>query len=169
VQGSVRKLVMAFTGTVLIGGLAAIVSCYPERPGEQEKMALYLPKGPSKRPQGMNALVVRVGSAQPFTTQDVVNYFKTHNLPMNMSSTGQFQVESVEFLTDRQVSERLGGASPGLTADEKVAVATLRGSFVFTGPSGGGPARFSRAYAVFDAKTGNLLMIGTLEQQQTPR
>jgi len=112
--------------------------------------------------------MVRAGATQPFTQQDVVNYFKTHNLPMNMTSTGQFQVEALEFLTNRQVSDRLAGASPGLSPDEKVAFVTLRGSFVFTGPSAGKVARFSRVYAVFDTRTGNLLMIGTLEQGEPP-
>jgi hypothetical protein len=115
----------------------------------------------------MNALAVRTGGSQSFTRQDVINYFKTHNLPMNMSSTSQFQVETLEFLTDRQVSERLSGASTGLAPDERVAFVTLTGSFVFTGPDAK-TARFSRAYAVFDTRTGNLLMIGTLEQQEPP-
>jgi hypothetical protein len=105
---------------------------------------------------------------QPFTEQDVVNYFKTHNLPMNLSTSAQFNVARLEFLTDSEVSQRLQGASPGLTPDQKVAFATLQGLFVFTGPPTGKIARFSRAYAVFDTRTGNLLMIGTLGQPEPP-
>ena len=166
---SALKFFFALARCMLVSGFALVSACHPEEAGEQKKMALNLPQGPAKRPQGMSALAVRTAGSQPFTKQDVVNYFKTHNLPMNMGSPAQFQVESLEFLTDKEVSDRLQGASPGLAADEKVAFATLRGSLIFTGPSGGKTARFSRAYAVFDAKTGNLLMIGTLEQQEAPR
>jgi hypothetical protein len=143
-------------------GLAA---CHYQQPGEQTKIALKPPpQGQAHRPQGMTAIYVSTNGGQPFTKQDVITYFKSHNLPMNMTPNTQFTVDSLEFLTNEQVSERLQGASPGVARGERVAFATLSGQFVFTGPPPGKPARFSRAYAVFDAATGNLLMIGTLDQ-----
>jgi hypothetical protein len=145
-------------------GLAA---CHYQPSGEQTKIALKPPpQGAGHRPRGMNAIYVKASGGQTFTKQDVVTYFKTHNLPMNMTPSSQFHVDSLEFLTNDQVSARLEGASPGVAPGEKVAFATLSGVFVFTGPPPGKPARFSRAYAVFDASTGNLLMIGTLQQEQ---
>jgi hypothetical protein len=146
-------------------GLAA---CHYQEPGEQKKIALKPPpQAQAQRPQGMAAIFVSSKGGQPFTKQDVITYFKSHNLPMNMTPNSQFQVDSLEFLTNEQVSDRLQGASPGVALPgEKVAFATLSGLFVFTGPPPGKPARFSRAYAVFDATTGNLLMMGTLEQEQ---
>lgn len=156
--------VLAFGALIVSLGLAA---CHYQQPGEQTKVALKPPpQGAGHRPQGMTALYVNATGGQPFTKQDVVTYFKTHNLPMNMTPSSQFHVDSLEFLTNDQVSQRLQGASPGVAPGEKVAFATLSGLFVFTGPPPGKSARFSRAYAVFDTSTGNLLMIGTLQQEQ---
>jgi hypothetical protein len=135
----------------------------------QEKIALPLPEGPASRPQGMGALRVRVGGSQPFTKEDVATYFKRHNLPMNFTRTAHFRVDALEFLTNDEVSRRLQGASPGLSPDERVGFATLRGLFIFSGPLGAKATAFSTGYAVFDATTGNLLMIGTLEPEAAPR
>ena len=137
--------------------------------GEQKKMALPLPVGTPKRPQGMTALTVKSGT-EPFSKQDVVEYFKKHNLPKNSTSVTDFQVDTLEFLTSKEVSQRLQGVTTGLGDNERVGFVTLKGSFVFTGPpKRGKPATFGRAYAVFDATTGNLLMAGTLERSDQPR
>ncbi len=152
---------------ILAVGLVMPVGC-AHRP-KQEKAALALPQGTPKRPQGMAALTVKAGEAQPFSREDVADYFKTHNLPKNLSSMSEFQVDALEFLTNKAVSDRLRGASPGLGDEERVGFVTLRGVFVFTGPPPGKPVRFTRAYAVFDATTGNLLMAGTLEPGERGR
>jgi hypothetical protein len=131
--------------------------------GEQRKVALYVPKDPPKRPQGSAALKVKSG-VEPFSKADVTNYFKTHNLPMNFTTTSDFTVESLEFLSNKEVTTRLNGASPGLAENDKIGFVVLKGLFIFTGPPNGKSPRFTRAYAAFDGATGNLLMIGTLEQ-----
>lgn len=130
------------------------------------KNSLPMPTGSPKRPVGMKAIEVKPGGQPAFSQADVATYFKTNNLPRNMGSTDQFQVESVEFITSAEVSRRLQGASTGLPDNDPVAFATLLGTFIFTGPSGSKPATFSRAYALFDAVNGNLLMIGTLESEK---
>jgi hypothetical protein len=149
---------------LLLGGLGLVAGCH-RRPHDEEKIAMKLPQGTPKRPQGSAALTVNSGAAQPFTQQDVVNYFKTHNVPKNGGDLSQFQVSSLEFLTSKEVSARLQGEPTGLDDNDKIGFVTLTGQFVFTGPSGP-PARFNQAYAAFDATTGNLLMIGTLGDQQ---
>src|SRR5712692_11650543 len=136
--------------------------------GEQKKVALHIPKDTPKRPQGSAALTVKPG-AEPFNKSDVTNYFKTHNVPMNLTTTTDFTVESFEFLTNKEITARLNGASPGLAENDRIGLATLKGLFIFTGPRQASPARFTRAYAAFDATTGNLLMIGTLERGEQPR
>ncbi len=137
--------------------------CDHDDHGEQKKVALHIPKDPPKRPQGSAALTVKSG-VEPFNKADVTAYFKTHNLPMNFTATTDFTVESLEFLTNKEVMTRLNGASPGLAENDKIGFVVLKGLFIFTGPPSGKSARFTRAYAAFDAATGNLLMIGTLEQ-----
>jgi len=158
-----RPLVLG--AIVLAAGLVVPMGCAPR----QEKVALSLPQGTPKRPQGMAALTVRSGEAQPFRRDDIVAYFQTHNLPKNLTSTTEFQVDTMEFLTDKAVTARLQGASPGLGAEDTLAFVVLRGVFIFTGPPPGRPVRFRRAYAVFDATTGNLLMTGTLEPGEQTR
>jgi hypothetical protein len=106
----------------------------------------------------------------PALRQDIGEHLPRHRdlgqLESDVATPTQFQVETLEFLTNKEVSQRLGGASPGLAANEKVGFATLRGTFIVSGPLDANVARFSRVYAAFDAKTGNLLMIGTLEEEQ---
>jgi hypothetical protein len=127
------------------------------------KKALPLPTGTPKRPVGVAAITAKPGSATPFTKDEVVAYFKTHNLPRNMGSTDQFQVDSLDFITSAEVSRRLQGAATGLSDNDRIGFARLSGTFVFTGPREGKPVTFKQAYAAFDASTGNLLMAGTLQ------
>jgi hypothetical protein len=155
---------------IIIGVL--LCKCIDDfRPGprEQPKLALPLPKGTPQAPSGMKALTVKPGP-EPFTLDDVTAYFQTHNLPRNLGSNSDFRVERLEFVTTREVKTRLAGASPGLSDETRVAFATLRGTFIFTGPPGARTVRFERAYALFSMTTGNLLMVGTLDSgapQQT--
>lgn len=161
---------------LVIYSLGTLAGCHRDQDeksdqgkGEQKKMALPPPVGTPKRPQGMTALAVKAGTV-PFSKPDVVEYFKKHNLPKNSTSVTDFQVDTLEFLTSKEVSQRLQGVTTGLGDNERVGFVTLSGSFVFTGPpKRGKPATFSRAYAMFDATNGNLLMAGTLERTDQPR
>ena len=156
---------------VLTGALALLMGCHHRDDDDrQKKVALHPPSGTPKRPQGMTALTVNSGAAQPFTKADVIAYFKTHNLPKNSASVNQIQVDTLDFLTSKDVSQRLQGVATGLAENDKVGFVTLTGTFIFTGPGTDSKvAKFNRAYAVFDAATGNLLMIGTLEQRGGPQ
>jgi hypothetical protein len=161
---------------LVIAGLGLFAGCHHDRDekgenekGEQKKLALHPPTGTPKRPQGMTALTIKPG-AEPFSKQDVVAYFQTHNFPKNVGSVAQFQVDTLEFITSKDVSQRLHGVSTGLEDNARVGFVTLTGTFIFTGPgSNRKSATFNRAYAVFDAANGNLLMVGTLEQTDKPR
>ena len=130
--------------------------------GQQKPIALVPPKGPGKRPEGLQALQISQRGEKAFSVEALSEYFKTHNLPMNMGSMTDIRVEKVEILPDSALPARLEGESTGIGPDEKVALATLRGLFIFTGPPGSKPSRTTSAYAVFDTRNGNLLMAGTL-------
>jgi hypothetical protein len=142
--------------------LMALVAYGQDYP--REKSPLRPPTGTPQRPQGMVALSIRDGAAEPFTQKDVEAYFKAKNLPRNAGASDQFRVDTLEFITSKEVSERLQGASTGLDDNDRIGFATLSGTFIFTGPQGK-PAIFHRAYGAFDAATGNLLMIGTLSDE----
>jgi len=159
------------TAVFLLSMLGWLAACHHDRDeggGNDKKIALHIPKEPPKRPQGAVALTVKAGAGQPFSKQDVADYFKTHNLPKNATSPSDFAVDTLEFLTNKDVTARLNGASPGLADKDIIGFATLKGTFIFTGPQKASPARFTRAYAAFDGTTGNLLMIGTLERAEQP-
>jgi len=134
--------------------------------GTQKKMALSPPKWTPNRPQGMTALTVHGSATEPFTKEDVVEYFKTHNLPKNATTTSDFHVDTLEFITSKEVTARLQGVTTGLADEERLAFVTLSGTFVFTGPAQSKPATFKRAYAVFVASNGNLLLLGSLDSQR---
>jgi hypothetical protein len=158
------------TSLLLFAGLGLLAGCHHEGDdghGGQKKIALNPPSGPAKRPQGTAALTVKFGP-QPFTKADVVTYFQSHNLPKNSGSLSQLHVDSLEFLTSKEVNARLQGVSTGLADADRIGFATLTGTFIFTGPGKGKPAKFNRAYAAFDAASGNLLMVGTLESANQP-
>lgn len=133
-----------------------------DRDGEQKKRTLIPPKEPGKRPQGMTALKANADAVQPFTKNDVIAYFKDHNLPRNSGTTSQFTVQSFDFITSAEASKRLEGVVTGLQDSDRVAFVTLVGTFIFTGPPSAKAAFFRQAYAVFDAASGNLLLIGSL-------
>jgi hypothetical protein len=146
---------------LLVLSVPLMVGCRPRGKLEQPtKSSLPLPSGSPKRPVGAKAIEIKPGGT--LTKEDVAAYLKQNNLPKNMGSTDQFQVDSLEFITSAEVSKRLQGALTGLDENDRIAFATLSGNFIFTGPPPGKPRTFERAYAAFDASNGNLLMIGTL-------
>jgi hypothetical protein len=157
-------LVVAFVVT-----RGEVAYCQSRGSNEGKRGGLEVPVDPPLPPQGTPALRVKAGAAAPFTLHDVEQYFANKNLPKNKSSTADFRVDTLEFLTNEEVTKRLDGASPGLGNTDKIGFVTLKGEFIFTGPSPSPPTRFTRAYAAFDARTGNLLMFGTLGQEQRPR
>jgi len=152
---------------ILAFGAMLLTACNSAGSGPQERIALKMPSGTPQRPEGVPALRVRAAEP-PFTRADVATYFTTHSLPKTFGSLSHVVVDNLEFVTSAEVSRRLDGASTGLAAGERVAFATLSGTFVFTGPQSKA-AEFRRAYAVFDAATGNLLMVGTLPAESRPQ
>ena len=127
----------------------------------ENAIQMNMPTGTPKRPQGMQALAVKPG-AEPFNQDDVTQFVRTHRLAKSAGDVAQLRVESLEFITAREATARLQGASTGLPDDYRVAFATIRGPAYFTGPRDSKPVAFDTVYALFDASTGNLLMSGTL-------
>jgi hypothetical protein len=131
----------------------------PEAP---KGISIQMPTSKPMRPQGLTAIKATPGATSPFSKSDVVSYFTTHNLPRLSGKPGQVHVVSLEFLTGKQVSDRLHGESTGLPDGDPVGFATLSGAFGVSGPPPAKHVTFSSAYAAFDGGTGNLLMAGTL-------
>lgn len=154
-----RQIVLISLVALLAGGTA----CDSCRHAPVGAVQLKLPTETPQRPQGMKALDVKPG-AEPFSQADVTQYVQTHRLAKSVGDLSQLQVESLQFITAREVSGRLQNVSTGLPDDQRVAFAVIKGPLYFSGPAPGKPVAFERAYALFDAQTGNLLMSGTLER-----
>jgi hypothetical protein len=131
----------------------------------ENAVEMKMPTGTPQQPKGMQGLAVKAGP-EPFTQNDVTQFVKTHRLAMSIGDISQLRVESLEFITAREVTARLQGASTGLPDDHRVAFATIRGPVYVTGPRNIKPVAFDTAYALFDAATGNLLMSGTLAKSK---
>jgi len=151
---------------VVIAALSGVAGC--ERAHRPEgAVELKMPQGTPKRPQGVEGLAVKPGP-EPFTKDEVASFLKTHRLARTVGDISQLKVESVEFITSKQVASRLRGASTGLPDDYRVAFVTISGPIYFTTPlSKKRPVAFDTAYAMFDAGSGNLLMSGTLAKSKT--
>src|SRR5260221_5545519 len=65
-------------------------------PVEGKGSSLPLPSGTPKRPVGMDAIAVKGGKTPPFAKDDVITYFKTHNIPKSLGAVGQVSVDSLE-------------------------------------------------------------------------
>lgn len=151
---------------VALAVLSGVVGC--KRPHQPENaVEMKMPEGTPKRPQGMQALTVKAG-AEPFGRDEVTQFVQTHRLAKSVGDISKLRVESVEFITAREVTVRLQGASTGLPDDQRVAFVIIRGPIYFTGPPRvtRTPVAFDTAYALFDATTGNLLMSGTLTKSK---
>ncbi len=110
---------------------------------------------------GFPALTVRSGGVVLDVTE-VAAYIKAHNLPRNLGAAQDVKVVSVTRLTVAEVRERVGIDTTGFNGDEPVGLALLGGKLVFSGPPPAQPVTFTKGYVIFDALTGNLLMLGTL-------
>lgn len=155
-----KKIVVLVALATLYGAGGCKRTHRPENAVEMK-----MPEGTPKRPQGIQGLAVKAG-AEPFTRDEVTQFVQTHRLAKSIGDISKLRVESLEFITAREVTIRLQGVSTGLPDDHRVAFATIRGPIYFTGPRNVKPVAFDTAYALFDAATGNLLMSGTLTKSK---
>jgi hypothetical protein len=160
------RMIIVFLG--LLASCAVLTSCgRSERHPPPGAIRMEMPKGTPHRPQGMEALTVKPGP-EPFSRDDVTQFVRTHRLARSVGDLSQLNVEGLEFITAGAAAARLQGASTGLPDDQRVAFAIIRGPLYFTAPLAKKPIAFDSAYALFDAKTGNLLMSGTLDVAKQP-
>lgn len=159
----IAALLLAACMTILAGCVAAETGTTGN--GDQNRQKLAAPTGTPLQPKGITALQVRPNEQQPFTVDDVGVYFQTHVLPGAYGTTS-VTVVSLEFITSREVSAHLQGETTGFPDAYVLGFAILAGDFVFSSPPQGQVVYHAkRAYAAFDAKTGNLVMDGTYSEQ----
>jgi hypothetical protein len=133
-------------------------------------------------PQNLTALAIRVNAATAapsmtgikagkidsaaaaktdavnITESDVRDYLATHPIMGIAYDASKISIDKVEFKTRKSVNEQLHGDGTSLSDNKILAFVTLSGSFT----AWGAPTSFSKAFAVFDAATGNFVMSGQL-------
>jgi hypothetical protein len=133
-----------------------------------------IPKGPTSYPaipvqQPNGAPAIR--PAGPSLSTDEVRQFLTSNSnPVGIKGVANTSLSRVDCnQTVGKVAPMLPGKSLGLPPDMQVCYVELNGNFtVYTPPTAqaqrGAALTYHTAFRVFDAKTGNLMVTGTLNQ-----
>jgi hypothetical protein len=122
---------------------------------------------------GKKAALTTNSNGAKFTEADVRQFFTTHPEWGLIKSSIPFTIEKVEFLTSREVSAKLGRnvtAIVGVTDTTLFCLVTGHGSFSMAGgpPTNAQSSQkgvtFQRAFQLFDAQTGNLVLMGGLDK-----
>jgi hypothetical protein len=128
----------------------------PERPPPIRNLPQNLP--PSI-PTGSPAIAPRTAGTPAFTVDDAKAYVATHHIPMGIGREGKPEIIRAEFLSSREVSNRLNGATTGFPDNYPLCYVELQGPFTFSGPQGA-KVTYNRGVLIFDAHTGNLVIGG---------
>lgn len=91
--------------------------------------------------------------------EDVAAFAAAHGPMGKIHASGSHSVDGVELLPAQAVNTRLK-TRISVPPTTQLYLVTLRGSFAVAGPPGSGTVTSNEAYSVFDAETGNLLMVG---------
>ena len=137
-----------------------------------------LPKGPvsypaipAQQPQGAPAIRPAKGN---LSSEEVRQYLTSNAAPAGIKGMANTSISRADCgQTIGKVSETLPGKSLSLPSDMPVCYVELTGNFSwYTPPTPQAPRgnslTFHTAFQVFDAKTGNLMVTGALNQPAGP-
>ncbi|HLL78153.1 MAG TPA: hypothetical protein VKT25_01555 [Ktedonobacteraceae bacterium] len=113
---------------------------------------------------GSPAITPHICSVPSFTSDDVQHYVETHPFVTHVSvSQGKVTASKIDFLSYGQAVGMLHDYTVYLASnipnDRPVCFVTLTGTFVAIGEAAGA-APSHQAHEIFDAQTGNLLILG---------
>ncbi len=92
-----------------------------------------------------------------FDEADIRQFVLANRVGVKIISTSAFSIEKVEFLTKKEIGTRIGDDSTGLPDSALQCLVTLNGTFTVRSPNGTNIS-YSKAYDIFDARTGNKLI-----------
>lgn len=96
-----------------------------------------------------------------YTISDARNYVNTHLLPSRLGPQGKAVIVKAAFLQSQQVSALMQGESTGVPNGTLLCYVELHGTFAIHVPGQSAKVvTYHTAMEVFDAQTGNLLIIG---------
>ena len=110
---------------------------------------------------GVPAIQPHLPGVPAFTRDDVFQYFHEHGFSgMRFGSVGTPTITQILFVTSYAACELMQGESVGVPNDALVCYVELSGEFEFGSPFSNRTTTLHRGDAVFDARTGNLLVMG---------
>jgi hypothetical protein len=111
-------------------------------------------------PVGSAAIKPASQSVPSFTVEAAREYVMAHPLPAFAGGKRERPtITRAEFLTSKQVTEILRGASTGFADDQLLCYVELKGPFTFSGPPNT-TVTYPRGIMIFHATTGNFVMSG---------
>ena len=165
-----RKTALAcYVGIFIV---LALVSCGYTQPPTGGRHKVPLPTGTPRQIVGAPAITPTLSGIPAFAKDDVMAYVTTHNMPFDDAPPSDITAVEVSFITSREVNALIDRQNTSIPDSYLLCFVRLTGRFVFAGPpTASGQATsltYQHAYQVFDAKTGNLLMGGGLEEATIP-
>jgi hypothetical protein len=111
-------------------------------------------------PVGSAAIKPASQSVPSFNVEAAREYVMAHPFPAFAGGKGKRPtITRAEFLTSKQVTEILRGASTGFADDQLLCYVELKGPFTFSGPPNT-TVTYPRGIMIFHAATGNFVMSG---------
>lgn len=113
-------------------------------------------------PPGGKAITPHLNAIPSYTTGDVRQFILASGLDQTTTAGTPSTITKIAFMTTSQASTLLQGESIGRPDGAMVCYVELRGPFTIEGPVPAGATlpTAQRAYDIFDAQTGNILMWG---------
>src|SRR5262249_13413043 len=112
---------------------------------------------------GTPAITPTKSGVPSFSADDMKTYALHHPLPDTTADNGTPAVTRDEFLQS-QILALLLHTPTGRPDRALMGYVELKGDFTFAGPTADQPLHFPVVYWVFDAQTGNLVLVGGLDQ-----
>jgi hypothetical protein len=156
-----------WVGTVFAAMALSMTSCgdhtKPIAAPVQSMKPLDLPQIHPLPPIGSPAIPPRSSGTPAFTLDDVKQFVMAHPLQRGSNGGKIFAITRAEFMSSKQVVELLHGESTGFPDDHMLCYVEMHGPVTFSGPPGV-TLSYEGAIEVFDAQTGNFLIVGGLRE-----
>jgi hypothetical protein len=119
------------------------------------------PAAQARLPEGSPAIKPSTSGMPSYSIDEVKRFVLAHPIGARNDKSGAVTIKRAEFMSSRDVSAILDGARTGFADDYMLCYVELSGNFTFPGPQNV-TRTYQRGFEIFDAQTGNFLMVGGL-------
>jgi hypothetical protein len=156
-------------GFVAIQGSLRLTGQNSAQPLSVPKTPVSYPNAPLRHPEGVAAMKPMRTGADATISNDELKQFMTSNIaPLGTKGLANVSLARVDCsMTAAKVSDLLHGKALGLAPDTALCYVELSGDFTSPLPPSLRPGAstsisFHKGFRVYDAKTGNIIAVGTL-------